>query len=303
MTLEQLAAFHLIAQLGSLSKAAKVSQQAQSLLSRRLSQLEEEWGDRLFYRTGRGVTLTEFGEKVYPYVKTLLADASRLQEQVIDASGVPTGAVHIGMVPSIAMELASMLYTDVKRLAPQVHLRITDGFSGQIDSLLAAGQLNAAVVSRYAPLHPEDEEKLGEVDSYLVGKAGLPILSKGTVRLQELHGVPLVLSSSNVGLRSVVEEQARLAGIRLNIVVEVDSLESVRSLCLDGSAYSILQYGSVRREVANGTLQAARIIEPSIARTIALCVSNHTPISRATRLVLERLRVLVPELLAHFVRR
>jgi len=303
MTLEQLTAFNLIAQLGSLSKAAKASRQAQSLLSRKLAQLEQEWGDKLFHRTGRGVVLTDFGEKIHPYVKTLLADAARLQEQVIDASGIPTGIVHVGMVPSLAMELASALYTDIQQLAPQVHLRITDGFSAQLDNMMTAGQLHAAIVSRYGSLRSNTEEKLGEVDSYLVGKAGLPILGKGTIPMRDLDGLPLVLSSSNVGLRSVVEEFARLAGIQLNVVVEVDSLESVRALCLNGSAYTILQYGSVRRDIADGTLQAAKIVKPDLSRIVTLCVSGHAPLSRATRLVLARLRVLVPELLGHFTRR
>jgi len=55
MNFDQRLVFDLVAQHGSLSRAAKISHQAQSLISRKLAQLEQDWGDRLFHRTGRGV--------------------------------------------------------------------------------------------------------------------------------------------------------------------------------------------------------------------------------------------------------
>jgi len=47
MNLKQLEMFSLVAALGSLSRAATATDTAQSLVSRQISQLEAEWGDRL----------------------------------------------------------------------------------------------------------------------------------------------------------------------------------------------------------------------------------------------------------------
>ena len=68
MNLKQLRTFTLVANLGSLSRAGKALDIAQSLVSRHLAQLESEWGDRLFERTGRGVVLTDFGRRVQPEI-------------------------------------------------------------------------------------------------------------------------------------------------------------------------------------------------------------------------------------------
>ncbi|MDO9218780.1 MAG: LysR family transcriptional regulator, partial [Lacisediminimonas sp.] len=61
MDLKQLAFFVLAAELGSLSRAAAALGIAQSAMSRNVSALESELSGRLFYRTGRGMSLTELG--------------------------------------------------------------------------------------------------------------------------------------------------------------------------------------------------------------------------------------------------
>ena len=79
MNLKQLETLALVAELGSLSRAARTLGVAQSLVSRGIGQLEAEWGDRLFERTGRGVVLSEFGRRVMPQVELLLAQSAQSQ--------------------------------------------------------------------------------------------------------------------------------------------------------------------------------------------------------------------------------
>ena len=52
--------------------------------------------------TGRGVVLTDFGRRIHPEIRLLLDQAERLQSAIKDAAGVPTGTVHIGILPSMS---------------------------------------------------------------------------------------------------------------------------------------------------------------------------------------------------------
>ena len=65
-------AFLAIAELGSLTRAALCLDSNQSLLSRQLNALERDCRARLFNRTGRGVELSEVGERILGQVKALL---------------------------------------------------------------------------------------------------------------------------------------------------------------------------------------------------------------------------------------
>lgn len=294
MNLDQLEIFVLVTQLGSLSKAAKASDIAQSLISRKLSQLESEWGDRLFYRTGRGVILSEFGHRILPQVQLLLAQAEQLRDEVKDAAGVPIGTVHVGVLPSMSRQLVSRLFSRIQESAPAVRLHVTEGFSGQLDEQLASGRLDIAVINRYGSKPPSGEEVLGKLDTYLVGVPDAALVSGPTVQFRELNGVPLVLPTAPNGLRTVLDQIARQKGFSLDIAIEVDTLSAMKDVAMSGHAFTILPFPAVDQEVAAGKLRAAKLSNPGIPRTISLSVTRQRPLTRAGRFVLAEIRKLVP---------
>ena len=62
-------------ELGSLSRVAASYGTSQPYISRQISELEQECGGRLFQRTGRGVVLTELGQRIAPKVRAWLASS------------------------------------------------------------------------------------------------------------------------------------------------------------------------------------------------------------------------------------
>ena len=62
MELDQLKTFLTVAEVGTFSRAAILLATTQPVLSRKIKLLEEELGNELFHRTGRGVVLSEGGK-------------------------------------------------------------------------------------------------------------------------------------------------------------------------------------------------------------------------------------------------
>jgi DNA-binding transcriptional LysR family regulator len=295
VNLKQLETVALVAEVGSLSRAARSLGIAQSLVSRAIAQIEAEWGDRLFERTGRGVVLSEFGQRIFPHVQLLLAQSARLRDEVKDAAGVPFGLVRIGVLPSMAPSLIPALFENLRATAPGVRLRVAEGFSGQLDEELESGHLDLAVINRYGPGPRQDEDVLAQVATYLVCAPGHPLAGMPAVPFRKLEGLPLVLPPAPNGLRSILDQHARQLGISLNVALEVESLNTMKEVALAGGALTILPILAVDHEVVAGRLSAVEIVEPRLPRTIAMGVTRHHPLSRAARLVLSRLHDLVPE--------
>jgi DNA-binding transcriptional LysR family regulator len=82
-------------ELGSLSKVAIAYGTSQPHVSRQVSELERECGGRLFQRTGRGVVLTELGERVAPKVRAWLASTDQLANDIHTTAGKPIGRVRL----------------------------------------------------------------------------------------------------------------------------------------------------------------------------------------------------------------
>ena len=97
--------FVRVAELGSLSRAALDYDLGPSALSRQLAALEAECHGRLLHRTGRGVRLTELGERILPRARVLLADAQALASEIGEAAGVCRGTVQVACLPVIAAPL------------------------------------------------------------------------------------------------------------------------------------------------------------------------------------------------------
>jgi len=291
MNLKQLETFSLVADLGSLSRAARMLDTSQSLLSRQIAQLESEWGDKLFERTGRGVVLSDFGRSIQPEVHRLLEQARRLESAVKETAGVPTGTVRVGIFPSMSRPILPLLFDDIRARAPAVRLDIIEGFSGSLDEHMESGRLDMAVINRYGSMPDRGEDILGHVETFLVGKPG-QVSSDKPVLFRDLADVPLVLPAMPNSLRSILNQLARQRGVRLDIALEVDTLGAMKNIAASGSACTILTLFAIDEEIAAGKLAASRIVQPGIKRLITLALTRHRPLSRAARLVAMRVREL-----------
>ena len=294
MNLKQLEAVTLVAKLGSLSRAARALGTAQSLVSRSIGQIESEWGDRLFERTGRGMVLSEFGKRIFPEIELLLAQSARLHDEIRNAAGVPAGMVRIGVLPSMTRRLIPRLFANLRETAPGVRLRVVEGFSGQLDEQLDSGHLDLAVINRYGPSPRQNEDVLATVANYLVGPRDHPLANRPVVDFKDLDGVPLVLPPTPNGLRLILDQHARQQGVTLEVAIEVESLNTMKEVALSGHALTILPQLAVDDEVCAGRLGAAEIVNPKLPRSISLGLTQHHPLSRAARLVLSRLHELIP---------
>src|SRR6476661_1213351 len=169
------------AELGSLSKVAEVYGTSQPHISRQLSELEDECGGRLFQRTGRGVVLTELGQRVAPKVRAWLAGTDQLVNDIHTASGKPIGVVRIGILPSTAHPLVSTLYYRLKERYPLVQLSIREGQGAQLETWLENGSVELAILFRHSPTPKNGDIYLLETATYLVSAVGDALTSQPTV--------------------------------------------------------------------------------------------------------------------------
>ena len=295
--IKTLEAFLLVADLGSLSRAAKVQGTTQSFVSRQIAQLEGEWGDKLFDRTGRGMALSGFGERLAPEVRRLLAQMRQLDAAVRDNAGLLTGDVRVGVVPSMAQRLFPALFADLQKRAPAVRLHLVEAFTGTLDQALAAGHLDLAVMNRFDDASRAEEDVIGSLDTLLVGKAGHPLVRRDAVRFNDLDGVPLVLAPVPNGLRTYLDRHARALGIRLNVRAEVNTLSAMLNIVGNGDAFTILGMLAVDAQVSEGRLRTSQILNPAMTRTVSLAMTRQHPLSKAARVVAARTRELATRLL------
>jgi DNA-binding transcriptional LysR family regulator len=275
------------AEVGSLSKVAVAHGTSQPQISRQISDLERHYGGRLFQRTGRGVALTELGQRIAPKIRAWLASTEQLANDVRTSAGTPIGTVRLGSLPSTAHPLVTSLYYRLKKQYPLVQLSVREGQGAQLETWLEDGSVDLAVLYRSSPSARNGDTYLVETPTYLVAAEGDELTSRPTVPFTALHELPLVHFCRPSSWRNRLEQLGAEHGISLNVVLEADSLSLQTQVVADGGIYALLGPYAIAAASRNCRLQSSRIVDPSVTRHIALAMSRHGELTLACRTVMQ----------------
>jgi DNA-binding transcriptional LysR family regulator len=277
-------------ELGSLSKVATMYGTSQPHVSRQISELEEACGGRLFQRTGRGVVLTELGQRIAPQIRAWLANTEQLVNDIRMSAGTPIGTVRIGSLPSTAYPLMMHLYYQIKDRFPLIRLIVREGQGAQLETWLDDGSVDLAILYRTSPIPKNGDTYLVETATRLVSTAGDPLTAKPTVAFSVLHELPLVTFCRPSSWRNQLEQLGAEQGISLNIVMEADSISLQTHIVADGGMYTILGPYAIANASKYLRLQSSQLVAPTITRHIALAMSRHGQLTPACRTVMKVIR-------------
>jgi LysR family nitrogen assimilation transcriptional regulator len=275
------------AELGSLSKVALAYGTSQPHISRQIGELEQECGGRLFQRTGRGVVLTELGQRIAPKVRAWMASTEQLANDVRASAGTPIGKVRIGSLPSTAHPLVSTLYKRLKERYPLVQLAVREGQGSQLETWLEDGSVDLAILYRTSPQPRNGDTYLVETSTYLVSAAGDPLTARPTVPFSAVNNLPLVLFCRPSSWRNHLEEIGAERGISLHVVLEADSISLQTQIVAEGGVYALLGPYAVDASSKQRHLQSSKLVAPVVTRHIALAMSRHGSMTLACRTVMQ----------------
>ena len=275
------------AEFGSLSKVAVAYGTSQPHISRRIGELEQQCGGRLFQRTGRGVVLTELGQRIAPKVRAWLASSDQLTNDVRTSAGTPIGKVRIGSLPSTAHPLVSTLHRRLKEKYPLIQLVVREGQGAQLETWLEDGSVDLAILYRTSSAPKNADTYLVETSTYLVGAAGDPLTSRPTVRFSALHNLPLVHFCRPSSWRDHLEQIGAERGVSLNVALEADSLSLQTHIVSQGGIYALLGPYAIAAASKDCRLQSSKLVDPVVTRHIALAMSRHANPTLAFRTVMQ----------------
>lgn len=287
--------FAKVAELGSLSRASAALDMPQSVVSRQIAQLEDESGSRLFRRTGRGVVLTELGERIYPRIKAMMLEGEQLADDIRSSKGIPMGEVRLGLLPSTVAVLAGPLFAQSRARFPEVQLHITEGSSAQLEEWLREGRLDISLLLREENTARADEPVLTKLPLLLIAPLGHELSLRKAIPFNQVLKLPLVLPSNPHPMRTRLEALARQEGVKLRMSAEADSIHLQHEITAHGGGFAITagQLSARERE----RLSTVHIVDPVLSRSVVLGTTLHRPSTHALREVSKLILEVAPGLL------
>lgn len=289
MDLTRLHYFVAVAEAGSFSRAAAALHQSQPALSRQVLLLEEEVGQRLLERTGRGAQLTEAGVALLAHARGIFALADRARVDMQERQQSPRGRLTVGLPPRVAHVLTADLVEQFHAQFPEAAITVVEGLSIRLREWLVAGRVDVAIL--FDPPHSPQLQQATLVREPLVLISVQPLPKR--IRLADVAQRTLVMPAGPHALRQLLEDHTRPRGLPLKLVAEVDSVQTVLSLVARGVADTVLPISAVKAWVYPQPLQVAAIHAPVMRNQLVLAEPTARPATRLTRFASQLLRELV----------
>lgn len=289
MDLTRLQYFVAVAEAGSFSRAAAALHMSQPALSRQVLLLEEEVGQRLLERTGRGAQLTESGLALLAHARGIFDLAERARSDMHERQLNPRGRLTVGLPPRVAHVLTADLVERFHQQFPEAAITVVEGLSIQLREWLVAGRVDVAIMFDPPPSPQLQQETLVREPLVLISVQALP----RRMRLVDVARRALVMPSGPNALRQLLEQHTRPCGLSLRLVAEVDSVQTVLSLVARGVADTVLPLSATKAWTYPQPLHVTAIYAPSIRNQLVLTVPTARPATRLSRFAIQLLRELV----------
>lgn len=249
MDLQALRFFQAVAREGSISKAARLMNYAQSNLTARIQQLEADFRVQLFYRHNRGMTLTEKGKMLLTYTDKIFQLIDEVENVMIDDE-TPQGSLVIGSMETTAAVRLPSLLSRFHRTYPDIDFTLKTGPTEQNVQGVLDYQLDGAFVA--APVKHQD------LIFHQVIEEELVLITDGNCSvgsfLEEIENQTILVFRKGCSYRAKFEEWLRYEGIIPRKLMEFGTLDGMIGCVCAGLGVSLLPRSVVEKYAQNHSL-------------------------------------------------
>jgi len=268
MDTRQLAAFCAVVERRSFSQAAEQLGVTQPAVSLQIRSLEKRLGLQLLDRSGRRVEPTEAGQRLYRSAQRLLALEEQLLAELGDeADGELAGRLELGASTGPGGTVLPVVLCEFQARHPGVHVALSVSDTQRVVEQVARRELELGVVGAQRRHRGIVFEPFFRDEVVLAVPHGHRFANR-SVSLAELQGEPLVLMQEGAGVRQVIDDELRTAGVRLrdlDVPLELGLQESARSAVVGGFGVTFISRSAIEADLAAGTVAIAQVegLEPS----------------------------------------
>lgn len=234
LDVDQLKTFIAIVDTGSFTRAADVVFKTQSAVSMQMKRLEERIGRPIFARDGRGVKLTEDGDRLLDYARRIV-HISREAVSAFSADAL-TGRVRLGLPDDYAERYLPEILARFSRSNPLVEVSVVCEPSNQLTELIARDDIDLAIVTHAS------RQPVGEI----IRQEPLLWVTSQRAMVHEETPIPLALSHPSCIWRESAIAKLEEIGRAYRVLYSSRNFAAVGAAVLAGLAMTVLPESAIR---------------------------------------------------------
>lgn len=281
--------FHAVANAGGVARAAEQLHVSAQAISTQLQVLEDQLGEELLRKQGRGLALTEAGKTVLRYADQIFSLGNELEQAVRRGVFTETETLRVGLCDVIAKTLAFRLLQPAREAGLAMHLVCREGSLPDLLEDLSAHRLDLLISDQGLPPGGPVRGHSHLLGSSTVTVVGHPDLCRrwdGAFPAR-LKGAPFLMPGEDAALHSQLKGWLEAQGLRPIVVGEFDDGALLGSFAGAGAGFMVAPTVLAASLCAQYGLEPVGTIEAIVEQVYAVTVERrvHHP---ALRRILER---------------
>lgn len=278
ITIRHLNVFIKVADLGSMTAAAKELFIAQPSVSQTIKELEEHYNVRLFERLSRKLYITEEGRQLLSYARYIVSLFDEMEQKMKQSA--ENSKLKIGASITIGTCILSDLYSRYQTYYPNIDIDTIVDNTTVVEDMVLKSKIDFALVE--GPTHSGDIVSKPFMNDELILVCGNkhPFRSKGHITLKELEDEPLILRESGSGTRELFENTMLAEGIGMNIKGVCNSAEAIKNAVIANMGVSVISKMIVEHELKTKKLFQIEIDDAQFKRQFRIIYHKNKYISK-----------------------
>ncbi|WP_298788644.1 selenium metabolism-associated LysR family transcriptional regulator [uncultured Marinococcus sp.] len=290
MNFEYIKTFYTLANCRNFSETAKALYLSQPSVTSQIKSLEQYLGTKLFTRTHHSVELTLAGEILYPYAEDIINMSTKAENEIGKLAKKLQGKLLIASSLTIGESILPSYLNMFKTHYPNVKLETVITNSKHVIEMIQRNEIELGLIEAEFDEPSFITQSFMEDELVLFGNQEDCAFLKEPIDLKEITRLPLILREQGSGTRSVAEKYLKHHQIdpkKLNIVLELDSTESIKSAVEAHLGFSILSKSAIRKELNFGLFQNIAIKNSKFTRTFKIIYKKNRQLSLISEKFLE----------------
>ena len=258
LTLRQLQCFSAVARRLSYTKAAEELHLTQPAVSMQIRQLEQQAGLALTEHFGKRVHLTEAGEEVFRYARSILQQVDELDVVLDRIKGLSGGRLKIAAISSANYFAPRLLGTFHERF-PDISVSMEVINQTEVLRRVVENEVDMAIMGQ--PPKESQVEAIPFMDNPLIIVAPPEhrLAQRKRIQLKELEKEEFLIREPGSGTRGAMERFFRQNKLKLKTGMGMGSLSSIKQGVQANLGLGLLQKDAVQVELQLGKLVELKV--------------------------------------------
>ena len=268
MTIRHLQIFITVADLGSMTSAAKALFISQPTVSQAITELETHYGIKLFERLSKRLYLTEKGSQLLSYARHVTSLLEEM-EQVIKNSE-KSGSMMVGATLTIGESLLPELISSFNKEYPSLKVKAIIKNTWDIEELIIKNSVELAIVE--GAVHSPDivSEPFENDELVLVCGKGHPLYGANSLVPAALADIDFIVREKGSGTRELFDNTMSANEIKWQPSWECNGSDILKSAALRGLGVAVISKRLVKQELKNKALHVLEIKGITLRRKFSI---------------------------------